>query len=42
MIISKIALCVLVMAALVFLGLFLWGLYIDWKYEHKDADKSEV
>ena len=38
----KIILGILVATALVFLGLFLWGLYIDWKYEHKDTDKSEV
>ena len=32
----------LVAGILGFLGLFLWGLYIDWKYEHKDTGKSEV
>ena len=42
MIILKIALCVLVAGILGLLGLFLWCLFIDWKYEHKDEGESEI
>lgn len=42
MIILKIALGILVVGIVEFLGLFLWCMFIDWKHARKDAGKTEV
>jgi hypothetical protein len=42
MIILKVALGILVVGVIEFLGLFLWCIFIDWKHKKKDKDESEI